>query len=380
MHGAAGISPGSGKGCPLRGLQILKSEVTVFTASWLYNPGLPPIAGGGLAVSEGLIVETGSACDLVARYGPPAAEFPGCTIIPGFVNAHTHLALTDFPDWSRRAGIEPEPAPFTYRIRQMLKVRRQVSLDETIASLMRGLELCLASGTTSVGDIVTSPEMLPAFNGTMLSGRLYLELIGQDVSQFSARLDASLKGATAIHSPLSSGLSPHAPYTLNSSLLPDIASAAAKGALPLLIHLAESMAEVEFLERSSGSIAGLYKMAGWDSFIPPPRGITPVEFFDKGGLLGPDTLAVHCVQLTEAGASVLKERGVKICLCPRSNRYLDVGVAPVAMFKKMGIPLCIGTDSLASNNTLSLWDEIRFALDEYGGELSPEEQIGRAHV
>lgn len=260
----------------------------------------------------------------------------------------------------------------------MVRVRRQVSQDETISSLRHGIELCLASGTTSVGDIVTSPEILPAFHGSILSGRLYLELIGHDMSQFSARLDASLKGAATIDSPLYPGLSPHAPYTLNSSLLPDISSAAARDALPLSLHLAESMAEVEFLMTSSGHLARLYAMAGWESFIPPPRGITPVEFFDQGGILGPDTLAVHCVQMTASGASVLKERGVKICLCPRSNRYLDVGVAPVAMFKKMGIPLCIGTDSLASNDSLSLWDEMRFALDEYGGALGPDELLQMA--
>jgi aminodeoxyfutalosine deaminase len=95
-------------------------------------------------------------------------------------------------------------------------------------------------------------------------------------------------------------------------------------------------------------------------------------------LLGPSTLAVHCVQLTPADAALLKERGVTICLCPRSNERLAVGTAPVHLFKKLGIPLCLGTDSLASNDSLSLWDEIRFALDVYKGELSPEELLQMA--
>lgn len=260
----------------------------------------------------------------------------------------------------------------------MVRVRRQVSTDETITSLRHGIELCLASGTTSVGDIVTSPEMLQGFEGLTLPGRLYLELIGQESSLFNQLLESSIKAALSIKYPHLPGLSPHAPYTLNSTMLPDIAEASVKSSLPLSLHLAESMAEVEFLMTSSGHLAKLYAMAGWESFIPPPRGITPVEFFDQGGLLGPDTLAVHCVQMRETGASVLKERGVKICLCPRSNSYLDVGVAPVIMFKKLGIPLCIGTDSLASNDSISLWDEIRFALDEYRGELSPEELLQMA--
>jgi aminodeoxyfutalosine deaminase len=94
----------------------------------------------------------------------------------------------------------------------------------------------------------------------------------------------------------------------------------------------------------------------------------PARFFDDGGLLGPATLAVHGVQLTPADAALLKERGVTICLCPRSNERLAVGTAPVHLFTKLGIPLCLGTDSLASNDSLSLWDEIRFALDCYRGD------------
>jgi cytosine/adenosine deaminase-related metal-dependent hydrolase len=69
----------------------------------------------------------------------------------------------------------------------------------------------------------------------------------------------------------------------------------------------------------------------------------------------------------------MKERGVTVCLCPRSNDRLDVGRAPLALFRKLGIPLALGTDSLASNDSLSLWDEMRFALDLFAEELSPAE-------
>jgi cytosine/adenosine deaminase-related metal-dependent hydrolase len=80
---------------------------------------------------------------------------------------------------------------------------------------------------------------------------------------------------------------------------------------------------------------------------------------------------VHCVHIDLADAQILKQRGVTVCLCPRSNDRLDVGRAPLALFRKLGIPLALGTDSLASNDSLSLWDEMRFALDLFPDELSP---------
>lgn len=349
------------------------SIVTFYSASWLYNPGLPPISGGGLVVRDGLIVAAGPLADLVQEYGPPTHNYPGCAILPGFVNAHTHLELTHFPAWRLRGGLDYHPHQFVDWIIQMIKVRRGVSQTETITSLRAGIAASLRAGTTSVGDIVTAAELLAAYDDTPLGGRLYLELIGQDATLFGPRLDKSVAAAHGIATPRSGGLSPHAPYTLHDSLLPAIA-AAAGSSLSLSLHLAESTAESDLLFDSSGPLAEeLYPFVGWKGFLPPPRRTTPARFFDAGGLLTPRTLAVHGVQLTPADATLLQERGVTICLCPRSNERLAVGTAPVHLFKKLGLPLCLGTDSLASNDSLSLWDEIRFALDRYKGELLPEE-------
>lgn len=351
------------------------STFTLHSASWLYNPGQPPAAGAGLVVRDGLITAVGLLADLVQDYGPPTADYPGCVILPGFVNAHTHLELTHFPAWRLRGGLDYHPHRFVDWIIQMIKVRRGVSQAETITSLRAGIAACLRAGTTSVGDIVTATELLGAYDNTPLGGRLYLELIGQDVTLFGPRLDKSVVAAHGIAPPRSGGLSPHAPYTLHDSLLPAIA-AAAGSSLPLSLHLAESRTELDLLFDSTGQLAEeLYPLVGWEQYLAPPRRTTPTRFFDAGGLLTPRTLAVHGVQLTPADATLLQERGVTICLCPRSNERLAVGTAPVHLFKKLGLALCLGTDSLASNDSLSLWDEIRFALDRYKGELSPEELL-----
>lgn len=355
------------------------TDTALYTASWLYNPGQPQVPGGGLAVRDGLIVEVGTADKLIARYGRPTEEYPGCAILPGFVNAHTHLELTHFPAWRLRGGLDYHPRRFVDWIVQMVKVRRGISQDETRVSLKAGIAASLRAGTTAVGDIVTAPELLSVYDGTAMGGRLYQELIGQDQSLFESRLLKVLQAVPALTGIRQPGLSPHAPYTLGEAVLPAITAAAQHGNLPLSLHLAESPDEDRLLFDSTGPLAEeLYPLVGWQGYLPAPRHITPVRYFDQAGLLKPSTLAVHCVQLTPSDAALLKERGVTICLCPRSNERLAVGTAPVHLFKKMGIPLCLGTDSLASNDSLSMWDEIRFALDSYKGELGPEELLEMA--
>jgi len=299
--------------------------------------------------------------------------------MPGFVNAHTHLELTHFPAWRLRDGLDYHPRGFVDWIIQMIKVRRGVTVEETCVSLKAGISACLRAGTTSVGDIVTSPDLLSAYDGTSIGGRIYLELIGQDRQLFEPRLARAVEACKTVNGCRLPGLSPHAPYTLNSNLLPDIAAAAAQMQLPLSLHLAESCEESDLLFDSSGPLAEkMYPLVGWQDYLPAPRRSTPARFFDDGGLLGSSTLAVHGVQLTPADAALLQERGVTICLCPRSNERLAVGTAPVHLFNKLGIPLCLGTDSLASNDSLSLWDEIRFALDSYRGELGSERLLEMA--
>jgi cytosine/adenosine deaminase-related metal-dependent hydrolase len=356
-------------------------ETNIYTASWLYNPGHPPIPGGGIAVKNGVILQAGSAKELAEAFGKPATEYPGCVIMPGFVNAHTHLELTHFPSWRLRGGLDYHPHRFVDWIIQMIKIRRGLSHEETLSSLKAGIASSLRAGTTAVGDILTSPSLLPAYKNTAIRGRFYLELIGQSNSLFEQVLSKAVDATKITTGNLYPGLSPHSPYTINSTLLPDIANAAKTSNLPLSLHLAESPDESELLFSSTGPLAEeLYPLVGWHTHLPEPRHTTPAAFFDKGGLLGSETLAVHCVQVTPNDAAILQERGVTICLCPRSNERLAVGTAPVHLFKKLGIPLCLGTDSLASNDSLSLWDEIRFALDIYKGSLSPEELLLMATI
>jgi len=358
------------------------SNATIHTAAWLINPDTPPLAGGALLVRNGLVEAVGTLAELRTHYTAPVVEHHDCAILPGFVNAHTHLELTHFPAWRERNGMGYSPRRFVDWIIQLIKVNRGLNETDFRASLVEGLRKCLEAGTTAVGDIVTRFELLPLYGNPPLEGRLYFELIGHDPARFAARLQQALETADSLgESLLSPGLSPHTAYTLGEGNLPTIRSAAQTRGLPLAIHISESLDESAFVFDSLGPLADeFYPFIGWQQYLAPPRHCSATELFDRNGLLSPATLAVHCVHVTLDDARILKERGCTVCLCPRSNERLAVGTAPAALFRKLEIPLALGTDSLASNDSLSLWDEMRFALDHYAGELSPADLLRMATI
>ena len=358
------------------------SESAIYAASWLINPDTPPVAGGGLLVRDGMIAATGTVDELRSIHSAPLIEFPGCALLPGFVNAHTHLELTHFPAWKLRTHVEYNPRRFTDWIIQLIKIARGLTPADYPPSVHEGMRMCLESGTTAIGEVVTNPALAGLYRKSVLSGRLYFEVLGQEQSQFTAKCDAAVAASeSSVTGSLTAGLAPHSPYTIAEEHLPAIREAAASRNLPLAIHLSESAAETDFIFDTSGPFAtDFYPFVGWERFLTPPRHCTPTELLDRNGLLTPSTLAVHCVHVSLADARLLKQRGVPVALCPRSNDRLDVGRAPVALFRKFGIPLALGTDSLASNDSLSLWDEMRYALDAYPLDLAPADIFRMATV
>ncbi|KAF0218911.1 MAG: hypothetical protein FD174_2427 [Geobacteraceae bacterium] len=352
----------------------------IFAASYLLPISAPPLAGGALAIDNGRIVDTGTLAELRAAHKAPVHEFPGCVIMPGLVNAHTHLELTHFPSWKIRKDIDYAPRTYVDWVIQVIKIRRNLTPQELELSVHEGFRISLESGTTALGEILSDRALLPLYAASPFSGRLFLEAIGHDPVQCSlllARIGESLEAFPCGN--LLPGLSPHAPHTLSSAFLQDIKRLADKKSLPIAIHLAESREESAFLHDTSGKIAELlYPFVHWEAYLPPPRRTTPTAYLDDLGALDSATMAVHCVHVTGADAEILKKRGVSVVLCPRSNEKLDVGKAPAYLLKKAGIPLALGTDSLASNDSLSMWDEMRFLRREFPGVFTPAEVLAMA--
>ncbi len=350
-------------------------DKVIYSASWLLNPDAPPVAGGALLVQDGTIIETGTLSDLRSRHSAEIVDFPGCALLPGFINAHTHLELTHYPSWLHRSPIDYAPAGFAEWIIQLIKIKRGLNEDDFSSSITEGVRMCLESGTTSIGEIVSSPALAELYHRSLLAGRLYFELLGQESGLFHNKLAAAMDAVRCAYPRnLRFGLSPHSPYTIAQEYLAAIRDTSAEHSLPLAIHLSESRSEADFVFDGSGDLVStFFPFVGWEEFIGNPPRCTSTELLHRYGLLTPTTVAVHCVHLSESDAGIVKSSGAHIALCPRSNDLLDVGRAPVALFKKSGIPLALGTDSLASNNSLSLWDEVRFALETFSDDLTEQD-------
>jgi 5-methylthioadenosine/S-adenosylhomocysteine deaminase len=148
------------------------------------------------------------------------------------------------------------------------------------------------------------------------------------------------------------GISPHAPYTCTI----DLYRAAGALELPVATHLAESVAETEFLRAGTGAWASFSEM------LVPPLGTTGVRALANAGLLGPNVIAAHCVEVDDEEIALLADHDVAVAHCPRSNGILGCGVAPLAALRAAGIRVCIATDSPASTPSFDMFEEMRAAI------------------
>lgn len=349
-----------------------KNLIRLYQAKQLVSGNSPPVDNGALVVEEGFILATGPCAELQSEY--PHAErvdLGDAVIVPLLVNAHTHLELTDFPHWAAAAGRSDDPSSFVDWIINLIKIK--VKLDKNLyhRSVANGLEQSLQAGTGAVGDILAHHSARDAYLGSPLEAVLYLETLGQKAEVID-RVRSELFDLLADDKVGSAhlGISPHSPYTISSSYLRQIYDHCRKNQLRCTTHVAESPDEVEFLKSGRGEIAStFYPFVGWEEHIPRTSGLSPVEYLQQQGGLFPQNILVHGVQLTEMEIEILATEQMHLALCPRSNARLKVGKAPAAALLKAGVNLCLGTDSLASCDSLSIWDEMAFAHQWFAGEL-----------
>jgi cytosine/adenosine deaminase-related metal-dependent hydrolase len=343
----------------------------LLSGDWVLPVSSSPIAEGAVLVADGAIAAVGNAALLKARYAPEeVCEFPGCAILPGFVNVHTHL------DYSAFRGFAP-PSGFSRWILRLLLARKKLRAEDLAASALWGAHESLRNGVTSIGDTsYDGVTVAQAVQAAGLRARVYLEVFGLDDTQLSMtmrRLEASLArvgldGGTAsragdgIETLLEWGISPHAPYTCSQRLYSEAARLARETGLRLATHVAESGSEVRLLSGRLTTLALAYRATHlWTGRRWKPPRTTPVRYVADAGALGPATLAVHAVQVNKDDIDTLAGSGTAVAHCPRSNIWLRCGIAPVAKLKAAGVVVGLGTDSLASNDSLDVLAEMRAA-------------------
>jgi cytosine/adenosine deaminase-related metal-dependent hydrolase len=217
----------------------------------------------------------------------------------------------------------------------------------------------LRSGTTAVADVVSDDGPLLPTARSGLAGISYVEVVGADARVWAegrraetlARLDTAPAGRRL-------GISPHAIYTLSGAVIEEIGAIARERGMRMHPHLAESVDETEYVAHGSGRFADLNVQYGIAmELMGCGAGCSPTAYLDTLGTLAPDVHVAHGVQCDAADRALLRERGVAVALCVRSNRILGAGDPPVADYLAEGNDIAVGTDSLASTPSLDLLEE-----------------------
>lgn len=323
-------------------------------AAWVLPIAGAPIADGWITADAGEVCAVGSGA-------PPAGtrDLGEVVVLPGLVNAHTHLELS----WL--AGRVPPAASMPVWIRAMMAARRAGPVEgrATLDAAMReALAAMRTTGTVLVGDVTNTLASIPVFAEAALEATIFHEILGFAASdpvgmvrEAHHRLRTQYPSTRAPEH-LSSVVA-HAPYSTSPALFRQIALHHA-GPAPLAVHLAESSEELTFLQTGGGPFRDLLEALDvWDDAWVPPGG-WPVRYLRDLDYLRPGTLLVHGVHLTPDDLEDARRAGAVVVTCPRSNVWVGGGVPPVARFYASGVAVAIGTDSLASVDTLNLFDEL----------------------
>jgi cytosine/adenosine deaminase-related metal-dependent hydrolase len=252
-------------------------------------------------------------------------------------------------------------------VRALLAARQTIASDGpgVVSSARRAIDAARASGTGLVGD-VTNTLVTPALlRAAGMPARVFHELlgfrsVGADRQVRAAR--AAVAQAAGESNEVRISLAPHAPYSVSPALFAAIrGDLAAHAGDVSSVHLCESPEEAEFIERGTGACRDLLSTLGaWDDEWRPTGG-SPVTYLADLGVLDARMLAVHAVQCTGADLACLRSLGTTIVSCPRSNRHVGVGDPPLEAFYASGVPVALGTDSLASVADLDMFAELAAA-------------------
>jgi len=332
------------------------NDVTI-KARFVVSGEGPIIENGFVEFQKGRITEVGRGSP---RIRP--VDLGDVTLFPGFVNAHTHLELSDL------AGrIEPGPDFCDWLRRIVTATQAPRSPDQIQVALRIGVLQSIRSGVTALGDITRFPA---ATRSVLASSPLRVvsfgevTAIGNRRNMLDDRLADALRAEPLTQS-LRIGLSPHAPYSVDPIGLRKVAEIARTRQLPVCVHAAESPDEDEFVRNGTGPFAELLKSLGiWEDSIRGSN-VGTIELLNEVGLLTPRTVLPHANYVSDADIDLIAKSQSSVAYCPRTHAAF--GHTP-HRFREMlarGINVCLGTDSLASNPSLSLLDEIRFLRQSY---------------
>jgi len=286
-------------------------------------------------------------------------------IVPGFINAHTHLELTILHKSLNGNG------NFTDWIRDLVAIKKDWSESEYAVSIRNGIENSLKSGTTTVVDITRNGIALNELLASNIRKLLFFEIINfdPDTAEDTIKDFKELISSISTDDLLSIGIFPHAPYTVSDKLYRECKSVSEECDIRIATHIAETEDEIEFLTSGAGHFATLlneFKMLNKWKY----PGLSPIKHLNNIGILNNECILIHCNYLTEDEIRIIEKSKSNVVFCPRSHEFFHHKVHPFSSLKDRDINIALGTDSLASNDTLSILDEMKFIRNSYP-EIEP---------
>jgi len=342
----------------------------ILTASHVLPISSEPIVDGAIAIDGSSIVSVGNRADVLERFRTAQIEDLGdSAVIPGFVNCHSHLELT-----AMRGGLDIVEHDFYKWLITLTKLRGEVlDHDDIEIAAIAGAVEGLRAGVTCFGDIGRFGRAgLKALKQTGLRGVLFQETefspdgstAKVDVEKLKEKYFALKDGATEL---VEVGLSPHAPYTVSTALFSEIAAFALEQNIKITIHAAESREEDELMRLGQGFFTTVYEKFGveWTSPL-----CSSIEFLKSTGILETRPLLAHCITVSDKDIETLSASRATVAHCPKSNAKFGHGYAPLEKLADAGVPIGLGTDSVASNNMIDMFEEARFAA--FGARNRPD--------
>lgn len=346
------------------------NDLIIHRAKWVVPVTSPIIEDGAIAVFHDKIVAVGASKDIFSRFHGKIMDHGSAILCPGLVNCHTHLELSVL-----HMRLSPTGS-FTRWVTNMLEAAQNISEQDKKEAIKKTLAELKNNGTIALGDVGNTITPVSFLSASSINSLFFHEIIclkeqdKPDITGLYQRL------TTLQNDTVSATITPHACYSVFPQLIIDIKQICKQNKKPFSIHVAESEEEMEFLATGKGPMQTFLEKRGkWPLEFEIPK-TSPIRYLHKLGVLDTNTICIHCVHLDEEDLAILSSSGATACLCPRSNLFLGSGIPPVSKLVAQNIPFALGTDSLASNDKLSIFAEMA-SLARLAPEI-PSEMIFEA--
>jgi len=332
----------------------------------------PPIEDGGVVISGNRIIEVGEFPGVSARHsGQETVDLGEQALLPGLINAHCHL------DYTCLRGKIPSRKSFADWIRAINAEKAKLGADDYLASITDGFAEAKRFGTTTVANLTAFPELISQIRSPIRTW-WFAELIDlRSPERANELVDLAIK---SLQSEEKWGLAPHALFTASRDLYRRCEEVARRENVLLTTHLAESPEEMEMFREGSGplyefmkSIGRLMNDCGKETPLANFLTIRDYSSALRAARNDKDWLIAHLNELTESDFDLLEtaKRRFHVVHSPRSHGYFAHNRFPFHKLRALGLNICLGTDSLASNENLSLFAEMR-AFQRSEPRMSPD--------